>query len=189
MKLWKTVATTLFAMSALSITTGCGATETETVQVEETPELMESSLEIVNVDEEVESQIEEESECVEEENPEPEETEVESEETTVDVKANPKYIYNEDFLQVIEPDQNINPEDHYGVLRIEKIYGKVLDSEGNGVVTNYSDPDHSYINYSCVENAHAGDEILTYLIYNPNSNYCDDVIDRFDRVIDCQHEE
>lgn len=63
-----------------------------------------------------------------------------------------------------------------GKLIIEKCIGTVTDDERNGVLN-----DGSYISYENVD-CTKGDTITTYLIYNPDTNYTDDVIDRFDFV-------
>lgn len=63
-----------------------------------------------------------------------------------------------------------------GKLIIEKCVGTVTDDEKNGSLE-----DGSYISYESV-NCTKGDTIVTYLIYNPETNYTDDVIERFDYV-------
>lgn len=63
-----------------------------------------------------------------------------------------------------------------GELIIEKCVGTVTDDEKNGSLE-----DGSYISYADVDCA-KGDTVITYLIYNPKSNYTDDVIERFDYV-------
>ena len=63
-----------------------------------------------------------------------------------------------------------------GKLIIEKCVGIVSDDEKNGSLE-----DGSYISYADVDCAN-GDIITTYLIYNPETNYIDDVIERFDYV-------
>lgn len=63
-----------------------------------------------------------------------------------------------------------------GKLIIEKCIGTVTDDEKNGSLE-----DGSYISYADV-NCVKGDTITTYLIYNPDTNYTDDVIERFDYV-------
>ena len=63
-----------------------------------------------------------------------------------------------------------------GKLIIEKCTGTVSDNEKNGSLE-----DGSYISYADVDCA-KGDAITTYLIYNPGTNYTDDVIERFDYV-------
>ena len=61
-------------------------------------------------------------------------------------------------------------------LIIEKCVGTVTDDEKNGSLE-----DGSYISYADVDCA-KGDTITTYLIYNPDTNYTDDVINRIDFV-------
>ena len=61
-------------------------------------------------------------------------------------------------------------------LIIEKCVGIVTDDEKNGSLE-----DGSYISYADVDCV-KGDTITTYLIYNPDTNYTDDVIKRFDFV-------
>lgn len=67
-----------------------------------------------------------------------------------------------------------------GKLIIEKCVGKVVDDEKNGAIQN-ADSDYNYISYENVD-CTKGDTIVTYLIYNPDTNYTDDVIERFDYV-------
>ena len=67
-----------------------------------------------------------------------------------------------------------------GKLIIEKCMGKVVDDEKNGAIQN-ADSDYNYISYTDV-NCTKGDTVTTYLIYNPKTNYIDDVIERFDYV-------
>lgn len=63
-----------------------------------------------------------------------------------------------------------------GKLIIEKCVGTVTDDEKNGNLE-----DGSYISYESVD-CTKGNTIITYLIYNPETNYTDDVIERFDYV-------
>lgn len=63
-----------------------------------------------------------------------------------------------------------------GKLIIEKCVGTVTDDEKNGSLE-----DGSYISYADID-CTKGDTIITYLIYNPETNYTDDVIERFDYV-------
>lgn len=67
-----------------------------------------------------------------------------------------------------------------GKLIIEKCVGTVLDNEKNGAIQN-ANSDYNYISYADVD-CIKGDTIVTYLIYNPKTNYTDDVIERFDYV-------
>lgn len=63
-----------------------------------------------------------------------------------------------------------------GKLIIEKCVGTVKDNEKNGSLE-----DGSYISYTDVD-CTKGDTVITYLIYNPKTNYTDDVVERFDFV-------
>lgn len=67
-----------------------------------------------------------------------------------------------------------------GKLIIEKCVGTVLDDEKNGAIQN-ADSDYNYISYADVDYT-KGDTVTTYLIYNPKTNYTDDVINRIDFV-------
>lgn len=60
---------------------------------------------------------------------------------------------------------------------VERTKGFVLDDELNG-----SAEDH-YISYRSVEGAQPGDEIITYLVYNPATRYIDDIIERYDVIV------
>lgn len=63
-----------------------------------------------------------------------------------------------------------------GKLIIEKCIGTVTDDEKDGSLE-----DGSYISYENVDCV-KGNTIVTYLIYNPDTNYTDDVVNRFDFV-------
>ena len=71
-----------------------------------------------------------------------------------------------------------------GKIIIEKVIGQVLDSKGNGKVLNTDDEYFNYISYKYVKGARVGDVILSYFIYNPDTNGEDDILDRFDYIID-----
>ena len=85
-----------------------------------------------------------------------------------------------------------------GNLIIEKVYGVVVDTEGNGRILEGDEDfkkahnrdyngiaEHNYyINYKGTEEAQQGDIVLSYFVYNPDSNYTDDVIARFDYIMD-----
>ena len=59
-------------------------------------------------------------------------------------------------------------------LYIEIIDGKQTDRHGNGLTA-----DGYYIRY---HGFHNGDHIRSYCVYNPNTNYIDDVAERYDAV-------
>lgn len=74
-----------------------------------------------------------------------------------------------------------------GYVVVEKVIGICTNGKGDGKILNTKKS--SYINYHrthdfCTgKRIHKGDVVLTYLIYNPNNNYIDDVIERFDYII------
>lgn len=69
-----------------------------------------------------------------------------------------------------------------GSLLIERVIGVVLDDEGNGEV--FVKSPYNYISYKKVEGASKGDVICTYLVYDPTTNGEDDIIERFDFIIE-----
>lgn len=74
-------------------------------------------------------------------------------------------------------------ENRKGKIIIEKCIGVVDSSNGDGKILNCADSD-CYISYKDVENYQKGDIILTYFVYNPDTNYTDDILQRFDYIID-----
>lgn len=75
----------------------------------------------------------------------------------------------------------ITRADH-NIMYIERIIGKVTDNEKNGTVLNPPVDGGYYISYASVDDAEIGDTIITYCVYNPYSNYDDDVIERWDFI-------
>lgn len=70
----------------------------------------------------------------------------------------------------------------HNIMYIERIIGIVTDNNGNGEVLNPPKDGGYYISYASVEDARKGDLIITYCVYNPYSNYEDDVIERWDFI-------
>ena len=70
-----------------------------------------------------------------------------------------------------------------GDIVIEKIIGTVIDKQKNGKIMGV-EAGHDYISYKRVKGAKKGDTILTICIYNPDNGYCDDILERFDYIID-----
>ena len=74
---------------------------------------------------------------------------------------------------------------HKGRVFVERIIGKVKDNNGNGKVLNLpkdADKTFDYISYKGID-ANKGDIVVTYLLYNPETNGDDDIIARWDYVI------
>ena len=68
------------------------------------------------------------------------------------------------------------------IMYIERIVGRVTDNKKNGKVLNPPKNGGYYISYRSVKNARKGDLVITYCVYNPYSNYDDDVIERWDFI-------
>jgi len=69
-----------------------------------------------------------------------------------------------------------------GKLIIEQVVGVVTDAEtGDGYIVGY--PDY-YISYARVDGIQNGDVVCSYMVYNPDNNYEDDILIRFDYIID-----
>lgn len=66
---------------------------------------------------------------------------------------------------------------------VEKCIGKCVSRKGDGEIMGLSDP-YNYISYRSVKGAQKGDVILTVFIYRPGNRYTDDIVDRFDYIID-----
>lgn len=74
-------------------------------------------------------------------------------------------------------------ENRNGKLIIERVVGYVIDWDGNGIVLNARDRNYDYISYAGIRGARPGDLVVTYLYYNTETNYVDDVIYRSDWTI------
>ena len=69
-----------------------------------------------------------------------------------------------------------------GKLIIEQVVGKVTDAEtGAGYIIGWPD---FYISYASVDGIKTGDIVCSYMIYNPDNSYEDDIIMRFDYIIE-----
>ena len=71
-----------------------------------------------------------------------------------------------------------------GVVLVERALGVVIDKDGSGMLVN-CDPIYNYISYSNIGfNPSISDMVLTYLVYNPDTTYTDDIIERYDFPFD-----
>lgn len=99
------------------------------------------------------------------------------------------YAYAEEvgIMEVINsnaPDFWERIENRNGKLVVERCIGEVLDAEnGTGFVYN-GDPEDNFISYRCVRDIKNGDVICTFFVYNPDTNDADDILHRFDYIID-----
>jgi hypothetical protein len=75
---------------------------------------------------------------------------------------------------------------------VERVIGIVTNEEreGDGRVLNQDNEHYYYISYSgCDFEYTTGTIIVTYLMYNPNTNYEDDIIERYDYILDKKFED
>ena len=86
-----------------------------------------------------------------------------------------------DFLQEYETEELTADilNNRNGNIVMEKCIGRVTSENGDGEILN----GNGYISYTGI-NAKKGNVILTYFVYNPDSNFEDDIISRFDYIID-----
>ena len=72
-------------------------------------------------------------------------------------------------------------ESRKGTTIIERCIGFVTNGQtGDGAILNAADKNYNYISYR---------SIVTYLIYNPDNNYIDDITERYDFVISREWED
>ena len=78
-----------------------------------------------------------------------------------------------------------------GALICELCVGIVTDAtSGDGRVLNTNDDYYNYISYSRFDQPYTdGTVIVTYLVYNPENNYEDDIVDRYDFVLTREYED
>ena len=70
-----------------------------------------------------------------------------------------------------------------GDIIIEKMIGTVTNRKGDGKLMGVGNK-YNYISYKGVKGIRKGDVVLTIVIYNPSTNFEDDIIERFDYIID-----
>ena len=70
-----------------------------------------------------------------------------------------------------------------GKLIVERLYGVVLNEQGDGELLDCK-TEFNYISYrSIIDSVNVGDVICTYVIYNPENDYVDDIIERWDWTV------
>lgn len=74
---------------------------------------------------------------------------------------------------------------------IERCIGIVTNKEqaGDGIILNTA-AEYNYISYRSVDfEIHNGTIVLTYFIYNPGTDYADDIMCRYDFLLDRQYKD
>lgn len=76
-------------------------------------------------------------------------------------------------------------ENRNGITIIERCVGMVVDkTNGDGIILNAYDPEYNYISYrSCGQEVCDGTILVSYMVYNPDTTYIDDITERYDFVI------
>ena len=82
-------------------------------------------------------------------------------------------------------------ENRKGTTVVERCIGLVTDKEaGDGMILNLPEDCGYYIGYRNIYLPIAeGTVMLSYMVYNPKSNYIDDIIERYDFVLDREWED
>lgn len=75
-------------------------------------------------------------------------------------------------------------ENRNGDVIVERCIGIVVNKEtGDGRLLNYPDPDYYYISYSRMDEVRDGTIVLSYMVYDPDNNYTDGIMERYDFVL------
>lgn len=79
-------------------------------------------------------------------------------------------------------------ENRNGRLIVERCIGTVTNAEeGDGMMFNSPDPQFIYIGYRRVSQPlENGAVVLSYMVYNPQNNYVDDIAERYDFVLNIE---
>lgn len=102
---------------------------------------------------------------------------------TTGISANEVFVYDSDELT----EEML--ENRKGTLIIERCIGIVTDKEsGAGKILNANEG-YDYIVYRNDGNISNGTVLLSYMLYNPNNNCIDDIIERYDFVICREYED
>lgn len=79
-------------------------------------------------------------------------------------------------------------ENRRGTTVVERCFGRVTNAEqGDGKILNYADADYYYISYRGVYRPLSdGTILLSYMVYNPDNGYVDDIVERYDFILDVE---
>lgn len=89
-------------------------------------------------------------------------------------------VVREYYTEELSYDLLVNRGDD---IIIEKSIGVVINGKKDGRIYGNGNK-YNYISYRNVKGCRKGDTILTICIYNPSSKAEDDIIERFDYIID-----
>lgn len=80
----------------------------------------------------------------------------------------------EDDVKIFDNEQIDNDVicNRIGTVIVEIVDGTVVDNNGNGLLDN-----GGTVSYGGIDGMEIGDRMRTIIVYNPETNYCDDVIE------------
>lgn len=93
--------------------------------------------------------------------------------------------------KTVTADMLANRAEHHRII-VECVIGIVTNKEreGDGRILNTDDDYYNYISYRDTDLDYTtGTIMVTYLMYNPDTNYEDDIIERYDYVLDRNYED
>lgn len=97
-------------------------------------------------------------------------------------QSSKKNQYDEyEFYEISELNSDIL-QHRNGKVIVERCVGVVISDDKDGEILNTTDTTHNYVSYSGVKGAKKGNKIVTYFVYNPKTNYEDDILERYDYI-------
>jgi len=100
--------------------------------------------------------------------------------------------FSTDNIKIYEPDEldynTIINRKNSDTILIERLVG-IANNHGSGRILNTNDTEYNYISYrgsnlDITENT----VLVTYCVYNPDTNYDDDIIERYDYILTREYE-
>lgn len=78
-----------------------------------------------------------------------------------------------------------------GKTIIERCFSLITSEAGDAQILNSADPDFSYISYRSYteKEIREGTVMLSFMVYNPENNYTDDITERYDFVLTREFED
>ena len=70
-------------------------------------------------------------------------------------------------------------------IYVTYVTGVMTNLKGDGRLDGFRKK-FGYISYRGLKNVHKGDRILSVFVYNPDTGYTDDIVERCDFVVECK---
>lgn len=111
------------------------------------------------------------------------------EKQTVETRVEQYYnIAESENLFKIYRSYELTPEiltNRKGTIIVEEVIGKCINEKtGDGFELGKEHDYYNYISYKNVKGVKAGDIVCSYFIFNPDNNFEDDIIERYDFIVD-----